>query len=46
MRRNDREIEDNIEIESIINSSPRIALSENGLSYIIPVTGMCDIKAS
>lgn len=39
MRRKDREIEDVIEIESIINSSPvcRIALSENGLSYIIPV---------
>ena len=39
MRRKDREIEDIIEIESIINGSPvcRIALSENGLSYIIPV---------
>ncbi len=39
MRRKDREIKDNIEIESIINGSPvcRIALSEDGLSYIIPV---------
>ncbi len=39
MRRKDREIKDNNEIESIINSTPvcRIALSENGLSYIIPV---------
>ena len=39
MRRKDREIEEIIEIESIINGSPvcRIALAENGLSYIIPV---------
>lgn len=39
MRRKDREIKDNIEIESIINGSPvcRIALSDNGLPYIIPV---------
>ncbi len=39
MRRKDREIKDNKEIESIINSAPvcRIALSENGLSYIFPV---------
>ena len=39
MRRKDREIEEIIEIESIINGSPvcRIALAENSLSYIIPV---------
>jgi len=39
MRRKDREIKDTIEIESIINRSPvcRIALSENGLPYMIPV---------
>ncbi len=39
MRRKDREIKDNIEIESIINRSTvcRIALSENGLPYMIPV---------
>lgn len=39
MRRKDREIKDNIEIESIINRSPvcRIVLSENGLPYMIPV---------
>ncbi|MDO8724527.1 MAG: pyridoxamine 5'-phosphate oxidase family protein [Candidatus Methanoperedens sp.] len=39
MRRKDREIKEMIEIESIINGSPvcRIALAENGLSYIIPV---------
>ncbi len=45
MKRKDREIKDNKEIESIINSSPvcRIALSENGLSYIIPVCFEIDI---
>lgn len=39
MRRKDKEIEDIKEIESIINRSSvcRIALSENSLSYIIPV---------
>ncbi|MBU3966080.1 MAG: pyridoxamine 5'-phosphate oxidase family protein [Euryarchaeota archaeon] len=39
MRRKDREIKDNKEIEEIINSSTicRIALSGNGLPYIIPV---------
>jgi nitroimidazol reductase NimA-like FMN-containing flavoprotein (pyridoxamine 5'-phosphate oxidase superfamily) len=39
MRRKEREIKNNKEIEEIINCSHvcRIALSENGLSYIIPV---------
>ena len=39
MRRKDREINDTIEIESIINKSPvcRIALSESGQTYVIPV---------
>ncbi len=47
MRRKDREIEDIKEIESIINGFPvcRIALSENGLPYVIPVCfGYCDMS--
>lgn len=45
MRRKDREIKEISEIESIINSSAicRIALSENGQPYVIPVCfGYCN----